>query len=203
LILRGEFMSDQILVFYGSYRSNRAGIRLAKYIVTGLLGRGYSAELIDARAIGLPILDRMYKEYAQGTAPRAMEELAAKIKAADAFVFVAGEYNWGMQPGLKNLTDHFLEEWFWRPAAIASYSAGRLSGARANLMWHGTLSEMGMIVISSTLTVGSISDALDAEGMPLGAGGAALQEQFPSFVDDLAWWTEAAKAQRLRKAPPY
>ena len=45
---------------------------------------------------------------------------------ADGFVFVTGEYNWGVQPGLKNLTDHFLEEWFWRPAAIVSYSAGRL-----------------------------------------------------------------------------
>jgi NAD(P)H-dependent FMN reductase len=196
-------MSDQILVFYGSYRRDRAGIRLAKYIVAGLLSRSDSAELIDAKAVGLPILDRMYKEYAPGMAPPAMEELAAKIKAADAFVFVTGEYNWGMQPGLKNLTDHFLEEWFWRPAAIASYSAGRLSGARASLIWHGTLSEMGMIVVSSTLAVGPISDALDAEGMPIGTGGVALQKLFPRFADDLAWWTEAAKAQRLRKAPPY
>ena len=196
-------MSDQILVFYGSYRRDRAGIRLAKYIVAELLSRSYSAELIDAKAVGLPILDRMYKEYAPGTAPPAMEELAAKIKTADAFVFVTGEYNWGMQPGLKNLTDHFLEEWFWRPAAIASYSAGRLSGARASLMWHGTLSEMGMIVVSNTLAVGPISDSLDAEGTPIGTGGATLQKLFPRFADDLAWWTEAAKAQRLRKAPPY
>ena len=56
-----------------------------------------------------------------------MEALAAKIRTADAFVFVTGEYNWGQQPGLKNLTDHFLEEWYC-PAAIASYSAGRLAG---------------------------------------------------------------------------
>jgi NAD(P)H-dependent FMN reductase len=196
-------MQDRVLVFYGSYRSDRMGIRLAKYIIAGLRSRGDDAELIDAKAVGLPILDRMYKEFAPGTAPPAMEELAAKIKAADAFVFVTGEYNWGMQPGLKNLTDHFLEEWFWRPAAIASYSAGKLSGARASLMWHGTLSEMGMIVVSSTLAVGPISDALDADGMPIGTGGTTLQHLFPRFADDLAWWTEAAKTQRQRKPPPY
>jgi NAD(P)H-dependent FMN reductase len=196
-------MPDRILVFYGSYRSDRAGIRLANFIVAGLLSRGENAELIDAKGVGLPMLDRMYKEYAPGSAPPALEELAAKIKAADAFVFVTGEYNWGMQPGLKNLTDHFLEEWFWRPAAIASYSAGRLSGARASVMWHGTLSEMGMIVVSSTLAVGPIGEVLDAEGQPIGAAGTALQKQFPRFADDLAWWTEAAKAQRLRKPPPY
>ena len=118
-------------------------------------------------------------------------------------MFVTGEYNWGMQPGLKNLTDHYLEEWFWRPAAIASYSAGKLSGARASVMWHGTLSEMGMVVVSSTLAVGPIADTLDADGKPIGALGATLQQSFPRFADDLAWWTEAAKTQRSRKSPPY
>ncbi len=132
----------RILVLYGSYRSDRVGIRLANYLVDGLKGRGDDAELIDAKAIGLPMLDRMYKEYPKGSAPAPMEALAEKIRTADAFVFVTGEYNWGVQPGLKNLTDHFLEEWFWRPAAIASYSGGRLAGARSNSTWHGILSEM-------------------------------------------------------------
>ncbi len=196
-------MADHILVFYGSYRSDRLGIRLADFIVAGLRARGDTAELIDAKDVGLPILDRMYKEYRPGSAPAAMEALAAKIRTADAFVFVVGEYNWGMQPGLKNLTDHFLEEWFWRPAAIASYSAGRLSGVRSALLWHGTLSEMGMVVISSTLAVGPITSVLSPRGDPLGEAGRALTAEFPSFADDLAWWTEAAKIQRTRKPPPY
>ncbi len=196
-------MADHILVFYGSYRSDRLGIRLADFIVTGFRGRGERVELIDAKSVGLPMLDRMYKEYRPGSAPAPMEALAAKIRAADAFVFVVGEYNWGMQPGLKNLTDHFLEEWFWRPAAIVSYSAGRLSGARAGLLWHGTLSEMGMVVISSTLAVGPISAALGPSGEPLDDAGRGLAAAFPRFADDLAWWTEAAKNQRTRKAPPY
>jgi NAD(P)H-dependent FMN reductase len=196
-------MNDQILVLYGSYRSERKGIRLADFVVAGLRARGESPELLDAKVIGLPMLDRMYKEYAKGQAPVAMEELATKIRTADAFIFVAGEYNWGAQPGLKNLTDHFLEEWYWRPAAIVSYSGGRLSGARSNFLWHGTLSEMGMVVISSTLTVGPISQTLSATGEPIGEAGRQLQRAFPRFADDLAWWTEAARNQRARKAPPY
>ena len=196
-------MADTILVFYGSYRSDRAGIRLADYVVARLRARGAAVELIDAKAIGLPMLDRMYKEYPKGEAPPALEALAQKIRGADAFVFVTGEYNWGPQPGLKNLTDHFLEEWFWRPAAIVSYSAGRFSGVRAALAWHGTLSEMGMVVISSSIAVGPIAQALDASGQPIGSGGESLERAFPRFADDLAWWTEAARAQRARKAPPY
>ena len=196
-------MADRILVFYGSYRSDRMGIRLADYVVAGLRARAENAELVDAKAIGLPMLDRMYKEYGPGSAPQALQDLAAKIRAADAFVFVAGEYNWGVQPGLKNLTDHFLEEWFWRPAAIVSYSAGRIAGARAGVQWHGTLSEMGMIVISSTLTVGPITQALTSDGRPLGEAGQLLDRSFTRFADDLAWWTEAAKLQRARRHPPY
>src|SRR5712671_4144192 len=196
-------MSHRILVLYGSYRSDRMGIRLADFIVEGLRGRGDDVELIDAKAVGLPMLDRMYKEYPKGQAPAALEKLAGKIRDADGFVFITGEYNWGMQPGLKNLTDHFLEEWFWRPAAIASYSAGRLSGAHAATAWHGTLCEMGMVVISSTIAVGPIAQTLSADGKPVGEAGKALQLAFPRFADDLAWWIEAAKAQRARKKPPY
>ncbi|MEJ8823237.1 NAD(P)H-dependent oxidoreductase [Variovorax humicola] len=196
-------MADRILVFYGSYRSDRMGVRLADYIVAGLQARGADVEFIDAKVVGLPMLDRMYKEYPKGTAPDSMEALAEKIRTADAFVFVTGEYNWGPQPGLKNLTDHFLEEWFWRPAAVASYSAGRFSGVRSGTIWHSILSEMGMVVISSTLAVGPISQTLDETGNPTGKAGEALDRSFGRFADDLAWWAEAARAQRERKAPPY
>lgn len=196
-------MTDRILVFYGSYRRDRKGIRLADYCVRRFAERGADVELIDAKALGLPMLDRMYKEYGAGEAPPELEALAEKIKAADAFVFVTGEYNWSVQPGLKNLTDHFLEEWFWRPAVIASYSAGRTAGVRAALAWRGILGEMGMAVISSSLAVGSISNTLDEDGEPQGKGGESLDRQFPRFADDLAWWTEAAKAQRDRAEPPY
>jgi NAD(P)H-dependent FMN reductase len=196
-------MSDKVLVFYGSYRATRIGIRMANFVVNELSAHGATPELIDAREVGLPMIDRMYKEYPKGTAPQAMEALAQKIRTADAFVFVVGEYNWGPQPGLKNLTDHFLEEWFWRPAAIVSYSPGRLAGSRASAAWHPILSEMGMIVVSSTVAVGSITGALDARGEPIGEAGGFAQKALRRLIDDLAWWTAAARNQRLQNPPPY
>ena len=193
----------RFLVFYGSYRRDRLGIRLADYCVAELAKRGHDVELIDAQAVGLPMLDRRLREYPPGDAPAKMAELGEKIEGADGFLFVAGEYNWGVQPGLKNLTDHYLEEWFWRPAAIVSYSLGRIGGARSNLTWHGTLSEMGMVVISSTITVGQIPSALDEAGEPTGEGGAALVRAFPRFAADFEWWAEAGQRQRALRQPPY
>ena len=193
----------KLLVLYGSYRRDRVGIRLANYVRLRLEARGHDAQLIDAKAIDLPMLDRMFKEYPPGQAPSAMSDLAAKISGADGFVFVTGEYNWGMQPGLKNLTDHFLEEWFWRPAAIVSYSPGQIGGARAAMTWHPTLSEMGMVVISSTIALGKVAEALDADGIPQGEQGKVLDQRFPRFAADLEWWASAAARQRAEQATPY
>ena len=194
---------SKILVLYGSYRRDRQGIRLARFLIEELSHRGHEVELIDARAIGLPILDRMFKEYPDGQAPAAMDSLAQKIVAADGFVFVTGEYNWGVQPGLKNLTDHFLEEWFFRPAAIASYSAGRLAGARAASAWHPTLSEMGMVVVPSAVAGGEIGKSLAEDGTPSDENKASIDHAFERFAADLEWWMEAAAAQRAVKKPPY
>ena len=44
----------------------------------GVAALGYC--VIDAKAIGLPMLDRMYKEYNKGTAPEALEKLAGQIR---------------------------------------------------------------------------------------------------------------------------
>lgn len=190
-------MSLSILVFYGSYRENRAGIRLADYAVAQLGARGHAVELIDARAVGLPMLDKRYMDYPAGEAPANMEALAQKIRAADGFVFVAGEYNWGMQPGLKNLVDHYgNREWARRPAGIVSYSAGRIAGARSNAAWHPTLTSLGINIVHSTVTVGGITSSLDETGVPIGEGGAALDRSFPAFIEELEWWGTAVKAAR-------
>ena len=59
---RGTEMGDRILIFYGSYRRDRQGIKLADHLVSAFAARGAEAELIDAKALDLPLLDRMYKE---------------------------------------------------------------------------------------------------------------------------------------------
>ena len=124
-------MSLDLVVVYGSVRSARQGIKLARFLVRQLQARGHTAHLIDPLEVRLPLLDRMYKEYPQGEAPAVLEDMARRLRAADGFLIVSGEYNHGIPPALKNLLDHFLEEWFWRPSAIACYSAGAFGGVRA------------------------------------------------------------------------
>ena len=127
----GGMSSERLVVpvLLGSVRSDRMGIRAARFVTSLLEARGHEAVLVDPMELKLPLLDRMYKEYAKGEAPAVLEALATLYRRADGFVVVSAEYNNSVPPALKNLLDHFLEEYFWRPSAIVSYSAGRFGGA--------------------------------------------------------------------------
>ena len=196
-------MDHRILVFYGSYRSDRMGIRLANFVVEGLRGRGDEVELIDAKAVGLPMLDRMYKEYPKGAAPAVLEELAGKIRDADGFVFITGEYNWGIQPGLKNLTDHFLEEWFWRPGRDCQlFGRPFLRRARGyRLARHAVRDGHGGDFEHDRGRADRANAFRRRKADRRGRQGAGAS--VPALCRRSLWWVEAAKAQRARKPPPY
>jgi len=187
-----------LLVIYGSVRRDRQGIKAARFILGECTRRGHRATLIDPAEERLPLLDRMYKEYEPGQAPEVLERLAARIKAADAFIIVSGEYNHSIPPALSNLLDHFLEEYFWRPSAIVCYSAGAFGGVRAAVQLRAMLCELGTPSIPSVLPVPRVQDAFDDDGRP-------HDETYPRraarFLDELEWYANALKAARQTGVP--
>lgn len=184
-------------VLYGSVRTERQGISLARHVADVLRKRGHDAPLIDPIERRLPLLDRMYKEY-KGDAPPVLEEIAEIYRAADGFVIVSGEYNHGVPPALKNLLDHFLEEYYWRPSAIVSYSAGSFGGVRAAMQLRMTLGELGMPSIPSTFPVPAIGKAFGQDGRPTDE---KFSKRFDRFAGELEWYAEALKAKRAEGTP--
>jgi NAD(P)H-dependent FMN reductase len=75
----------EIVVVYGSVRTARQGIKAARWVVRKLRERGHGVTLLDAVELGLPLLDRMFKEYPPGEAPPALETTAGHLRRADAF----------------------------------------------------------------------------------------------------------------------
>jgi NAD(P)H-dependent FMN reductase len=184
-------------VLYGSVRSERQGIRVALYVTAELLARGHRATLIDPMIYKLPLLDRIYKEY-KGDAPAPLDELAALYRNVDGFVIVSGEYNHGIPPALKNLLDHFLEEYFWRPSAIVCYSAGVFGGVRAAMQLRMTLAELGMPSISSILPFGRVGTAFSEDGIPQDE---AVGPRTKRFLDEFEWYARALAAERAKGTP--
>ena len=191
-------MPLQFAILYGSVREARQGIRAARFVEDQLRRRGHAVTLVDAKECDLPLLDRMYKEYPKGEAPEVMERLAALYRAVDGFVVVSGEYNHGIPPALKNLLDHFLEEYFWRPSAIVCYSAGAFGGVRAAMQLRMTLAELGMASIPSLFPVPRVQDAFDEEGR---AKDPAYERRVGRFLDELEWHARALRAARAGGVP--
>lgn len=191
-------MALTIPILYGSLRRDRAGIRVVRFLDAALRRRGHEVTMVDAAEKQLPLLDRMYKEYPKGAAPPVLEELAQLYRRADGFLIVSGEYNHGIQPGLSNLLDHFLEEYFFRPSAIACYSAGAFGGVRAAMALRMTLAELGMPSIPSLLPVPHVTEAFNPDGEPHDP---AWKQRSERFFAEFEWYARALNAERRRGAP--
>lgn len=186
-------MKLNFVVFYGSVRSNRQGIKAARFIVKKIRELNHAVELIDAGEIALPLIDKMYKEYEPGTAPETLRRMADLIIQADGFVIVTGEYNHNIPPGLANLLDHFLEEYFYKPSGIVCYSAGAFGGVRAAVSIRPMLAELGMSSIPSVFPIPKVQDAFGEDGIALDP---RYDKNIAKFLKELEWYTRALKTAR-------
>ena len=196
--LKEEIMNLTISILYGSVRSARQGIKAARYLENKLKERKIQIHFIDPLEYPLPFLDKMYKEYKAGEAPDNMEKIAGFLKASDGFLIVTGEYNHSIPPALKNLLDHFQQEYFFKPSAIASYSAGHFGGVRAAVHLRAIVGELGMPAISSMLPLPGIEKLFDDNLEPTNS---LTEPSTKKFLDEFVWYVEAFKTQRSKGTP--
>lgn len=190
--------SLSIAVLLGSVRRDRMGARASKLVTRELERRGHAVHLVDPLELQLPLLDRMYKEHPKGEAPEPLERLAELYRRVDGFLVVSGEYNHGIPPALKNLLDHFLEEYFWRPSGIVCYSAGGFGGVRAAMQLRMTLAELGMSSVPSLLPIPRIGDSLDDEGTPQDP---RIDRSANRFLNEFLWYASALAEARANGTP--
>lgn len=186
-------MSLNTVVIYGSVRSQRQGIKAARFLVNKLAARGHDVQLVDPLKYPLPMLDLRFSEYDAGTAPEAMQQVADILEAADGFVIVSGEYNGGILPALKNLLDHFLPQYSRKASAIASYSGGSFAGTKTHAPLRLTMSQLGAPPIPPTFVVPQVQNAFDEDGNTLDDAYNARAEK---FLEEYEWYAHALKAAR-------
>lgn len=186
-------MNLNTAVIYGSARQSRQGIKAARFLIRKLEERDHAVTLVDSRECELPFLDLMYKEYKEGEAPVAMETVAEALRCADGFVIVSAEYNHSIPAALKNLLDYFQSEYFYKPSAIVTYSAGPFGGVRALVNLRGIMAELGTPSIPSAFPISHIGKAFDNNGIPLEK---AYDERVGKFLDEYEWYANALRNAR-------
>ena len=202
-------MTLDILVFLGTVRDSapprppRLGLRVARACMARLGAMGLRATLVDPLALDLPRPFKPHFAYPAGSAPRALDELARQIAAADGYVMVSPEYNHSLSPALADLLNHFGSSLFsYKPSAIVTYSAGQWGGVRAAVGLRTFLSELGCLPVSAMIHVPAAQEVYTAEGTAMDAAKAAdWQRYLDRTFRQLAWWAEAARQGRAMQAP--
>jgi NAD(P)H-dependent FMN reductase len=115
------------------------------------------------------------------------------VAAADAFVFVTPEYNYGPTPALLNALNYVYREWNYKPAAFASYG-GISGGMRAVQTTKLTLTTLKMVPILEGVVVPMVAQQLNERKAfvptTLHTDSAGI------MLDELKRWAEALKPLR-------
>ena len=149
----------RILVIMGSVRAGRLCPVIASWVMAiGGTSTGLELELVDLAEWRLPLEDEpgipALGHYTQD------HTLAwsRKIAAAQGFVVVTPQYNWGYPAALKNALDHLYAEWAGKPLVIVSYGGhgGGKCAAQLREVAEGLNMRPAMLMPALTLTRATI-----------------------------------------------
>ena len=164
-------MATKLVAFAGSSRANSFNQKLVRAAADVARARGAEVEVIDLRALELPIFDQDL-EAADGP-PEGARRFKEALKAADGFLISSPEYNSSYPALLKNAID-----WASRPAegepmlaAFAGKACGLLAASPGALggLWmlpilRLLLSNIGVHVVPTQFGLGKAHEAFDDEG---------------------------------------
>ncbi|HEX9319436.1 MAG TPA: NAD(P)H-dependent oxidoreductase [Nitrososphaeraceae archaeon] len=187
----------KIALIVGSVRRDRQGIKVARWIEKKLLQRDHTVFFVDPLELNLPMLDRMYKEMIEPT--EKLKDLQIKIKKAEGYVAVTPEYNRSTSAAMKNTLDYFLEEYFFKPSAIVSYSPGMFGGVNAAQQLRLVFAELGAPSIPSAFSIPRVTNTFSEKGDLLDD---TYEKRVTRFLAEFEWYIEALKKQR-EKGTPY
>ena len=163
---------------------------------TKLKDRNHVVFFIDPLELNLPLLDRMYKEMENPS--EKLKDLRNKIKDAEGYLPVTPEYNHSTSAAMKNTLDYFLEEYYFKPSAIVSYSPGSFGGVNAAQHLRHIFAELGAPSISSSFPISRVQDVFDQYGKLTDE---RYNKRVIRFLDEFEWYIEAFKNQRAKGTP--
>ena len=186
----------KVALIVGSVRRDRQGIRVARWLEEKLKNRKHIVFFIDPLELNLPLLDRMYKEMIDPS--EKMKSFRNKINDAEGYLAVTPEYNHSTSSAMKNTLDYFLEEYFFKPSAIVSYSPGIFGGINAAQQLRLIFAELGAPSISSSFVVPRVHKAFNEDGRLIDE---AYNKRVSKFLAEFEWYIEAFKNQRAKGTP--
>jgi NAD(P)H-dependent FMN reductase len=182
-----------LLVIIGSTRPGRVGLPIAQWFI----GRarehaGFAVEVADLAEINLPFMDEPHHPRLGNYTHEHTRRWSATVGAADAFVFVVPEYNYGLTAPVKNAIDYLNHEWKFKAVGFVSYG-GVAAGARAVQMYKQVVSTLKMMPLVEAVSIPMVTQFLvDGQVQP----NQIMQDSAKLMLDELARVTPVLRQLR-------
>jgi NAD(P)H-dependent FMN reductase len=152
-------------IVIASTRPGRVGLPVGEWFEGRARAHGaFEVELVDLAEVGLPFLDEPNHPRLRKYTQEHTRRWSATVTAADAFVFVTPEYNFGFPAPLKNALDFLHWEWHYKAAGIVSYG-GVSAGTRSAQMLKQVLSTLKMMPLFEAVSIPFVAQFIDDEGV--------------------------------------
>ncbi|WP_310961548.1 NADPH-dependent FMN reductase [Nocardioides terrisoli] len=155
---------SRLAVIVASTRPGRVALPVAEWFVVAAEEHGgFEVDLVDLAEVDLPFLDEPHHPRLRQYTHQHTKDWSDRIAAADAFVFVTPEYNFGTPAVLKNALDYLSHEWAHKPAAFVSYG-GVSAGTRGVQMTKQVVTTLKMPALVEAVAIPFVAQFIDDEG---------------------------------------
>lgn len=154
-------MALRLNIIAVSTRPERTGFSIARWFDGFAREDGrFDAHLVDLAEVNLPIYDEPRHPRLRQYEHEHTRRWSAIVDAADAFVFVTPEYNFGPSPALLNALNFVYQEWNYKPAGFVSYGgiSGGLRGVQAAKL---TMSAMKLVTLPEAVTIPMVGQQIE------------------------------------------
>ena len=154
-----------LTIIIGSTRPGRSGAPIAQWFAARAKDHGgFDVNVVDLAEIGLPLLDEPNHPRLRQYTQQHTKDWSAIIDAADAFVFVTPEYNYGYPAALKNAIDYLHHEWRDKPVGFVSYG-GVAAGTRAVQQLKQVVTTLRMLPVFDSVNIPFHTQLIDSDGV--------------------------------------
>ncbi|MEO5891846.1 MAG: NAD(P)H-dependent oxidoreductase [Ferruginibacter sp.] len=183
-------------IIIASTRPGRKGPALGAWIFEVAKGNpGFDAELLDLAVINLPFFDEPHHPRLGQYQHEHTKNWSKTIDAADAFIIVTPEYNFGYPATIKNALDFLFNEWNYKPVAFVSYG-GVAAGTRCVQMLKQVVTAQKMMPVTESVNIPFFTNFINEQGVFVPDDG--IKKSADAMLSELLKWTTALKTMRKK-----
>ncbi len=154
----------KLMIIIASTRPGRAGLPIASWFTERARAHGgFDVGVADLAELDLPLLDEPSHPRLRRYTKQHTTDWSAAVEAADAFVMVTAEYNFGYPAPLKNAIDYLHAEWHHKPVGFVSYG-GVAAGTRSVQQLKQVVTALKMFPLFEAVNIPFYAQFLDEQG---------------------------------------